>query len=292
MKIKIRTYLLLIPIVLLSTYWVAMTLCMLNEEQTAKILNSLTFQRCSGVFVSSLFLMLLSFFLNTEFRYDDRKTVYKKNIKYIASYCIAFACVFINCLGSDTLSTKYSNNVMISLILLFVGVLGSVAGIELAILFNKKHTSRVTYNESKLTALIFCSMPVLTVIYNFMSFSRFDFPVDRYKIYFFFFHCFLILYFYKTAQNLYVNGNKRVVITCFPLMLTEYLIFGLSLCFFIFLIGVVPYEYSIDVLAMVGLFFLYLFVCAVSEFIYCFIGILLAKSVHKKADKEKQALES
>jgi hypothetical protein len=265
---------------------------MLHQEQTAKILNSFTFQRYIGVFVSSLFLMLLSFFLNTEFRYDDRKTVYKKNIKYIASYCIAFACVFIHCLGSDKLSNNYSNNVAISLILLFVGVLGSVAGIELAILFNKKHTSRVTYNESKLTALIFCSMPVLTVIYNFISFSRFSFPIDRDNVYFFFFHCFLILYFYKTAQNLYVNGNKRVVITCFPLMLTEYLILGLSLCFFIFLIGVVPNEYSIDELAIVGLFFLHLFVYSVREFIYCFIGILLAKSVCKKEDKEKQALES
>ena len=237
------------------------------------------------IFFHSIFLLLYFFWINTTFRYDNRATVYKKNIKYVVSYIAIFAVLLSICIASKALYYDY----MIYLACLIGAVLCTVIGIEAAMLFNKKHPPKFFAEENKLTKFLFCAVVVVSVLFNFDSISRlgiFFLTADQ-STYSFCVHCILVIVFFELAQKLYTNGNQKVALTCFPLILTVYI--TTTLCNWVYLLWYhsplsrLDFTLFLDAISYLETVILY----SALVIAYCFLGIGLAHSMQKKEDKEK-----
>ena len=175
--------------------------------------------------------------------------------------------------------------------------------------FNRKHPPKLVAKENVLSRCLCCAAVIMPILICFGEFSKFKFNyfnisrlTYRTEIIVFYFHCVLAVSFYKIARKLYSNGNNRVVSTCFPLILIVYIINTIGnwylSCVAFENFTFVPsftsplFQTLIYICVYLCVTLLWMLLYGILEILLCLLGILLAKSVHKKADKEKQALES
>lgn len=308
MKIKIRMYLLLIFVTLLTLFLVYQKYLLHIPEpvKTGVYPASVRIQKYIEMFCCALFSLPCFFWINTEFRYDDRETVYKKNLKYIVFYVAVFAVLLTVSMTLDWL--RYS--LILYLAVFLVGLMFAVLGIEAAMSFNRKHPPKLVAKENVLSRCLCCAAVIMPILICFGEFSKFKFNYLNIctRVYYgpeiivFYFHCVLAVSFYKIARKLYSNGNNRVVSTCFPLILIVYIINTIGTGYLSFVafenFAFVPsftsplFQTLIYACVYLCVGLLWLLLNGILEILICLLGILLAKSVHKKADKEKQALES
>ena len=301
MKIKIRTYLFMILMILTTLFLVYQEDLLHIPMPTVpgSYPTIVKIQKYIKMFCCALFSLLCFFWINTEFRYDDRATVYKKNLKYIVPYVTVFAVLFTVCITLDWLRF----NPMLYLAVFLIGLIFTVLGIEAAMSFNRKHPPKFVSKETILMRCVCCVAVIMPILIYFGTFSKFNFYYMDYgaDIIVFYFHCVLVVSFYKIARKLYSNGNDRVVLTCLPLILIVYFVYTIGnwdLEFVAFTdftsigksIGksiASPFPNLLSFYAYLCIMLLIILLVGIIEILLCFIGIWLAKSVHKKEKREK-----
>ena len=162
MKIKIRMYLLLIFVTLLTLFLVYQKYLLHIPEpvKTGVYPASVRIQKYIEMFCCALFSLPCFFWINTEFRYDDRETVYKKNLKYIVSYVAVFAVLLTVFITLDWL--RYS--LILYLAVFLVGLMFAVLGIEAAMSFNRKHPPKLVAKENVLSRCLCCAAVIMPIL--------------------------------------------------------------------------------------------------------------------------------
>ena len=243
------------------------------------------------MFFHSIFLLFYFFWINTTFRYEDRATVYKKNLKYIVTYVAISALLLSVCIALEFLYYHY----VLYLAFLIGALLCAIIGIEAAIRFNKKHPPKFFAEENKLTKFIFCAFVFVSVLFNFDSISKLRFFIltaDQ-STYNLCIQCILVIVFFELAQKLHSNGNKKIVLTCSPLILTVYITKTLCSWFCITTFDIISrsdldYRSFLEAISYLQIVMFY----SALVIAYSLLGIFIAYSMQKKEDKEKQTIES